>query len=491
MTLTVLTPVVLGITAIIIMISVVVGRRTGFSRTLIRTARIISSAFIAAFLSILFALILADPMIDALRDSDSFRSFIRSMGAYSDVLSYIMQMIISCILFLPIFLFVDLVATGIIALVLSSKAKRATKEVYPSESSAYHVKKDKMLGGIFGAVAGLFLAITVLSPFTGAIRCLGGIDDVFAALYGEDEELPDEINKLNDYANDFTVVLTDNLGGGALFNITSTVFCFGESTNIRSEIETISNLNIATLEKVMASISLLDGKSTRLLEHFVDQASASPFLRYVLYVNVSSMAKAWLNDTTYMGVTRPDPVDSGAIRRFMDSTLSVLARTDMDNVYNDTVTFIHICEIFSEYSDLLTTGDYVKTVASLISSDLVDEIERELRKNKNMDSVRLAMDDIIIQTIAEQINGPLYSSETEKNVLYTNLSNSLNSTLGMNNTDRTDYISDRVSDTFSDYGLNVENGIPDKIAQTLLNRFGSSEYIYPEEIESYFNFYFN
>ena len=64
MTLTPATPFFLGLLFLTVFLSVLKGRRAGFSSSAIRLARLITSAFIAAFLSILLSNLLLEPMFE-------------------------------------------------------------------------------------------------------------------------------------------------------------------------------------------------------------------------------------------------------------------------------------------------------------------------------------------------------------------------------------------------------------------------------------------
>ena len=468
------------------------GRRIGFSRSLIRMAKLLASAFIAAFASILAAKLLVELVYGLLDYSGMLTELSEYLGDFSEIIYYILQMIISLLLFVPLFGIVNLVASLVILIVVAIRAKRRRRS-YCSERSPYYAKRDKLLGGIFGAVGGIFISIVVLSPITGTLRCLSEVTSLYTS-FSEEEELPEELAVISEYANDSSVVLIDNLGGGAFFNLSTTVFCYGDNTNLRSELATLNSIDLNAIEEMASSISNLDGKAVGLVEDFINLANHSPFLRFMLCSSVQGMATAWLNENEYMGISRPDPVENGAVKTFMNSALRVLSNTDMDNVHMDVITFVHICEIFVEHAELLSAGDYSKTIEALLSGSLVDSVDRELALNPNMKPVRQALDSVIMQTISEEILSTNYTI-AQREELFSQLSDALNDTIYLDADQRHKVISEEVISALESYGISIEDGLkglPDKISSSLITQVvGSGGNVSKDDIENYFNSFIN
>lgn len=485
-----LSPVLLGIITVIIFLSVMKGRRQGFFRTVIRMARLLTAAFISAFGAILLAELIAEPLFTLLEEGEIITDITETLGSYAEILVLISQMIISSILFIPLFIIVNLIASLIILIVVSVRAKHKNG-AYCSENAHYVIKKDRLLGGAFGAVCGLFLSVVILSPLTGTIRSLSDVREIYTVFAGEEAEIPEEFDAVCDYSSDAMVVLNDMLGGGAFYNISTTVFCYGDYTNIRAELKTIKGIDVNSITKLAESVGNLDGETMSLVEDFLNQADNSPFLRYLLYSTVKDMATAWLNGQEFMGISRPDPVDTGAVHTFVNATLRVLSDTDVDRVHMDLVTFVHILEIFAEHEEALTTGDYSKTLEALLSGSLIDQIEHELAINPDMEPVQQALDNVIMQTVSEEILSNNYTI-SERKELFSQISTALNDTVYLDADQRHKVISEEVLAAFKDYGFDVQEGLPDKITNSLINQvLGSNGNVSVDDLENYFNSFIN
>lgn len=464
MTVTLLTPIILIITGILMLMNIRSGYNDGWFKTSVKLGIVLASAFIAAVLSVLSVLIFQDAIVEMVYDIGWIDFIIEN--SFKDVILTLASMLVSALLFIPMFLIVLFVFRLIVAAAYRTRGG-AYRDGYLSEDATFLERQDKKLGACTGAVVGFITAVILLSPFTGMLDSISHVVDIADSIANTEEGGYEVIGDMEDYSEDASVIFFNACGGKTFFNISTTTICNGNITNLNSELTVVGKMDINNIELEFDREGGFSKKSKKRIDELIGYAEESPIARMMLTIVANEMSSAWLEGQPYMDIERPALASDNAMNRFSDEMLEVLADTTEKTVCLDLTTMVSVYDIIASYSYVLDSGDYGYIIDELAGGDLIVKIEKELKKNSNMSSVLATMDDIMIEKIAEEITSAKYTDEIRK-VLYADIAESLSDHYLLPKTTRAELVSDDINTAFNKCGIYTSADMASKLATKLI-----------------------
>lgn len=498
MTLTLLTPIILLVTATVVIISALVAYKSGLVNSIINLAVTVASAFCAALICAFGMKGLKSDISHKLLNSDALNGVKETLDAFTSILDIFVSVATALIIFIPVYIIILVMARVAVWLIIRYKKSKIKKsddgniDDYLAEDASYFAKNDKKIAIAVGAVCGLFMSIAVLSPVTGLFRVAGDVVDIIHELSTEEPEPEAQkmLNLIDEYSNDFTVTVYDACGGSTLFNVTTLFNYSGDLTNISSEIRTVKSLELSRMVDSLVGKEGLNDDMIATFKEIVSASDKSPLIKMLLTTFTNEMASHWLLDDSFMEVTRPEFTENDTVRDVVDEMLKVLADSTERTVCADIGTMLSLIDILSEYSDELSSGDYETLVDSLVSGKVIENIKKELAANPRMSVVEAVADDLVVKMVAEEIANNVKFTDEMRESIYEKIAEALSSTSEVNATVRTDLVSSEISDVLAEYGVYSTDGLSDKLAEMLVDELGArGGRVELSDIQRYFDSY--
>jgi hypothetical protein len=354
-----------------------------------------------------------------------------------------------------------------------NRRKNAEQITYYSEDEVYHVKHEKKLGMVVGIISGFMLSVIVFMPLTGLLKSANDIVNVVSEMTDNSKIKESEgVQLLDKYANDFSGTVLNTCGGQVIYDLASRTSVEGQSSYLNKEIRILRSIDIMGIKDSLSEANGLTSENIGEIEEIVDKMEESLMLKLFMIDVLQNASKNWMENETYLGIPKPVLGDSPAFDSFMDAILFVCSTTTMDTCDDDISTMINIMNIFGDYDALLGNADYDSVMSEFIEKDGLNRIEDELYKNPHMSSVHMAIDNLLIELIAEEITEIKYSNEI-RDRLYKGIAASLNDTRGLTGSVKMSALSNGISDEFDKSGLIIPDNINDKLANILYQNIAS------------------
>lgn len=475
MTFTLLSLVIFGVVAIVIYKQASLGYKRGLTTSLIHLSVIVFSAVFAALISVLIATLSGGSLFSSLVRIFSFEKALSNFGSFSSVLEVIVKMIFSVVLYLPVFFLLKALVNFIAKRVICAFNRRKNDEqiTYYSEDEVYHVKHEKNLGMVVGIISGFMLSVIVFMPLTGLLKSANDIVNVVSEMTDNSKIKESKgVQLLDKYANDFSGTVLNTCGGQVIYDLASRTSVEGQSSYLNKEIRILRSIDIMGIKDSLSEANGLTSENIGEIEEIVDKMEESLMLKLFMIDVLQNASKNWMENETYLGIPKPVLGDSPAFDSFMDAILFVCSTTTMDTCDDDISTMINIMNIFGDYDALLGNADYDSVMSEFIEKDGLNRIEDELYKNPHMSSVHMAIDNLLIELIAEEITEIKYSNEI-RDRLYKGIAASLNDTRGLTGSVKMSALSNGISDEFDKSGLIIPDNINDKLANILYQNIAS------------------
>ena len=495
MTLTLLTPIILMITSVIVVISALSSRRTGFIFSSIHLGISVACAFFAAIMSSVFGMIFREPIEDMWASFGLFDSIPENVTPFIGVFESLLALTASLVFFIPMFVISIIIFRLLFLLIFKSKIARlkVDSDGYLSENATFLQKNDKLFATLVGVVCGLFMSIAILSPVTGAFRSANVVmsiidDGVVTSDMDVDEYTLQTLDSLEDYSNDFTVTVYDACGGRALYNVTTTFIYCGDISNFSSELRTLDEIDLTSFKESLTDDYAFDEDFIRKCNEIIDSAEGSPTVKMLLAVCAREIAEKWIVWEPFMDVSRPEVTANSTIRDLFDEMFKVLTTSDEETVCEDLKTLIVLVDIISEYSDALDTEQYADITDALISGNLLERLKQTLASNPRMRSVEDAADELLMRIVAEEISDYTKFTYEMREDLFEKIAEVLTDTSDLNSAIRQDIVFEEVQSALEDYGVYTNSDLSDKITEILITEIGSTRgEVYIEDIRAYFD----
>ena len=490
MILTLLTPILILFVLVIAAISAIRGYKQGMISAAVNFACAAASAFLSALLSIIIGITADDGIVGYLQDLGVLVSG-ASYGMFSGIAETVGVMLFCSVIFVLIFLSTFIISKCIVVIIRENKElhPEAAEDTYLSENATFWQKNDKRFGAIIGLLCGVFISVALASPLTGILRSTSGFINITQRAGDKSGfKVSGEIYEAEEYSNDFMVVTLDALGGRMFFDITTTTLCQGEFTNISSEIRAIETFDLEDISSSLADIALCNANSSKKLQNLIDSTEGSVFLRAMILTGVRDMANTWLARGTYLGIASPVLPDSSVVNALTTEALRVMASTSLSTMNSDFKSFAAFCNIINDHSSLFEEKSYKGIVDTLLTGSLINRLNSEVKANPRMAPVTQAVDSIIIQLVAVELDS---DNPVVKENVFEKIARGLQRTAAIRSTDeRIEVLSTDIAEAFSDCELYAPDALVRIISKDIVQYFGGymdhSSYYSSYEVENYF-----
>lgn len=495
MSFSLLTLVIFGITAAIIYKETRKGYKHGLSRSLINLATLIFCAVFSSIVSMWIAMGLGTFVMQMFQNMGMFRYLSEETSIFIGVFELLIKMILSVLLFLIVFYLLKGIVLRLVMLVVriaTGKFGRKKKLVksqpkYTSEEEAFYVKHDKKLGAVVGAVSGFVLAVIVFMPLTGILKSADEIADLVQTMTQSSEmEESKELQLLDKYANDASGNVLYSCGGKAIYNLTARTRMYGYSTSLNKELETFKSIDLVGLQKELQGAQGITKENSHLVETLLDDTRDSLALKIVMSQVLKHAAENWLERLPYLGIERPNIGSYYELDEFFDSLLFVCSTTTVETYDADIRTTLGLIAIFEENSVFFGERNYEGFMKAFVEGDTLKRIEDELYKNPHMNTVNLAIDDLIMNVLAtELLDDSRYTFE-QKAIFYKELAAIMSDSQGLDGSVQLVAIANGISDSFDSLGMYLPDSLETRMANIFTANLPSNEQISEEHIEDLF-----
>lgn len=460
--------IIFSLVALTIFIHVRRGYKKGLTASLTSLCVILFSAVFGAFLSMLIGILSANALVDALSGMDFYEEVAGVMMGLENALLILVKMLLTLILYLPcLFLLRLLISIPVKIIVARTERKKDGNVAFNSEDEELYIRRHKAIAALLGALSGFIMAIICQAPIAGIAITLTDSVEFIETAAGDNELIGKDAKKAFDYIeNDVSLAFVSACGGKMIFNFATSTFVDGEMVSLGDELEVIYDIDINEFSTLLEfESSALDNEAR--IASLVEKINQSKIMKVAFVDTLKGLSSAWLENKEYMGVKRPDIGADSAINDVVDSLLAVCKSTDSAHITADVTTLVNISSIVSDYKAIFSSGSYEDIVNTLTKDSVMDKVKTELSKNPRMVSVSAALDDVVMQIIAEEINDFKYSEE-QRDIFYEQIAAILSDTSHLSGTTRVTKVTEQVKIAFSDYGIEVPEQLNEQVANQLI-----------------------
>ena len=473
---------IIGISAAIIYKEIRKGYKHGLLRSLINLATLIFCAVFSSIVSTIVASMVGDALLKVLTKQGVIDALVSPFSLMVGVAEMLAKMILSLILYLPIFYTMKSIISrpikivcAIIAKKWSLKRRKNSPPEYLSEDAPFYIVHDKKIGAAVGVLSGFILAIIVFMPLMGLLNSTTDVLDVaqeFAEIPALEEA--EWVKLVDKYSNDISGTVLQACGGRGLYNLTARTTIQGQTTYLNKEIEVIRSLGIKKLMNEAQEAGSFGADNIQMIEKLVDGLDESLAMKLLMTNFLSDAAESWMGYQPYLGIERPHLATNRAVDEFLDSVLYVCSTTTIKTYDADVRTIISLIKIFGENQEAFNTNDYQVIMETFVEGGLLYSIEEELYKNPHMNLVNLAIDDLIINMIADELDSGSYSLET-KEILYKGIASVMNDARGLTGSAQTTTIGSGVGEHFEEQGVYLPENLENRIGEILSSNVAGAD----------------
>ncbi len=485
---------IIAVTAAVIYREVRKGYRHGLSRSLISLSILIFCAVFASLVSVWITKPIGALVIEILRSTGVLNLLSGTLALFVGIVKMLVNIIISLLLFLPTFYILRALVTYLVKIIIaavtakSNKGRSKGSAVYLSEDAPFYVVNDKKLGALVGALSGFIIAVVVFMPLMGLLKSADDIADTLKEM----TDIPAVENSkgldiLDRYANDASGTVLYTCGGGVIYDITTRTNAYGYTSCLNDEIKAIRETNLTETAVELYESGAITLENSEIIEKFLDKVDRSLFLKLVMADVLKNVSSRWLEYQPYMGIARPSFSSYSEIDNFFNSVLYVCTSTSIETYDADIRTIVALIRIFEEYP-ILNTRDYKSFMTDFVEENALQSIEAELRKNPHMNSVHVAIDDLIMNIIASEFELEKYSLSQKTN-LYNGIASVLNDARGLSGYVKSTAIANGISEKFESCGVYVPSNLENRIANLLSYKLSDSSELTGTAVESIFEEY--
>lgn len=297
-------------------------------------------------------------------------------------------------------------------------------------------KKQRMLGGLVGAVQGVFIACVVMVPVFGsmslvdtAVTAANNIPaedrtEMLAQIVAFDEEVYAPLKSDPAYQI-LAGIGVDKACTSVFYTLSSatdkdgnTVCFFSDLNSTIPVIVQVSQLGDVDFENLTAD----DIETIRTL---AASCADSPLLASTLSEAISGVADALRDGGSFMGMTLPEDLDEGTAA-FLNDVLDTLAEVDQDMIVSDLPEIVDFVAVFVEY-DVMGSLDGEGDLTALIKNkDFTTALLSAMTKSDILSPIAVsAVNNFGVNMIADTLGVPKNADEA-----YTNMVDSVVNELG-------------------------------------------------------------
>ncbi len=302
MTFSILSVAVIFILAFALTAGALKGARKGLEKTVISLVTLAVSLIISVIVSPHLAQFFSVELLNIVKTMP-FYGTVLPRSAYIDLaISAIASMLVSSVLFLAVLAVLNAWFGSLLNMLYKRMKKESKQTTYGKPSSSW--------GAAAGALSGLIVAVTVLSPVIGTIRMAKSIIDtidkadrtVFAA-----EEVKKDIDAFRFYANDGALMVLYNMGGSLIYSSAANTNVNGETIYAVNEMKSISVLvdDFLAIYPILLNPADITDDHAEAMENLCVHLNDSKMFDILLAEFLPQTAGAWLRGEMYMKIPKP------------------------------------------------------------------------------------------------------------------------------------------------------------------------------------------
>ncbi len=482
----------LAITALITVFNLVKGLIRGLKKTIGTLIAIALSAIVAAIVTSVVCSPNSEDMIELM---DYLKSLLESdaseANALLDAITYYGIMIVKPFFFMVAYSVLSVIFSIIVAIVVKFIP------ILNVEGFA------KRLGGLgVGALCGIIVSFILLMPIVGVMDIAVEVAPVLESVEdGEESDAPDYMEDADEYTgeeDDFAAMLEElDIGGladdptfkifdacsGWMFNSLASVDYDGEKIYLKNEISAIVS-SVVAIQELDGEMSEYGEDQIESLNNIIDAIETSPLLRSLVAQIFAEASEQWLEGNEYLGVN----FDSGELLQpLMNKMFEVFATSDKDTIIADLRTMTEMFGVLIDY-DILENADDYDAVLDILGDGAISEMIVTVNKNSRMAPISDEITKLSIRAVASTIGMP-EDAEERYDLLMNEISEVLNSSHGMNDDQRLEFVNAGVTQALKDYGVAVNGEAADNIARSIIDDLGSEYDLTGDDISEFFMIY--
>ena len=414
-------------------------------------------------------------------------SYLGSVPLAADGLRVLIALVISPLLYLPVFLILRLILSVILKIL---------EACVPS-------LKERTLQGVsmpVGAVNGILIAVVTLIPLCGYVGFAAhlldtandvGIMDSPLVQDALSEDVLEDVDDLYDLVGCHPVVMgIHKTVGKPVFNALTTGKLNNENTHgsvVKLDLEREADGLLVTASHALEVLNALEGEDFTEADKeemfaAADALLASDWIRMVASDSLVALSKAWLQEQTFAGVARP------AMNNSLDPTVDCILHileTETPEVLGEDIHLL--LDVVGDLliSDLLnSTGDYAAMVQMLGEGGILSNALNKLEASEHFRPLADELKTLAVRLVSNMLgvdklmNGE-YAEMMEK------VASSLTDALDMSEAERDAWVLESVQTNFADKGYDVPDDVALKISHQLMDELGADGVITAEELTDY------
>lgn len=394
---------------IVMLVGTLIGMKRGLFPTLIRFGMMLLSFVIAIPLTNAVNSILSGYVPDIMHSllGNTADQIAQNSPSTMELISQFPLALIAPILFIAIFYLLKSVTLIVF---------RFVKHLFPKNKSPLF----RTLAGVSGALASLISLLAVCLPLWGLLGiCRQTVQTVTEIEVSQNEDLRETIVQIDAIDNailapavhNFTTELFTNGGNNFLYNHITKLRLHGESIYLGEELHLVTETvaDILTLAgSLPENFSLADLSEEQIadLREISKDIDHSALLKNICAEWASSMAQAWMNNESFMGIE--DPANNTKIKPILHSLYRLLATTNVDLLVSDINLFVDILDVLVRHELLI--AQQTALLERFGSDAFINDLTAPLSEH---DRIRATLSELTASTTSAWASGADYMGLAE------------------------------------------------------------------------------
>ena len=476
----------LALLATVIFLQVNKGYRRGLTGSLIDLGVTVLSLFAAIVVTLIVSAEVAGPIIKLLIETDFYAEINEGMPFLSTVLFAFLKMLVSIVIYVPVFFAVRPILSIIFKIIRRVVAGRQVRS-YMSEEEEPIYRHSKRAGALIGIATGYIISLVLMMPFIGLCSVANDTVAIIDKYSEEDILSSKDKKKLRSYDNDICKITFGYCGADQLFSVITRTKLAGQTVKLADEIAAIKNFDIDAITDALENAESLDKSDLKTFESAVSTIDQSVSIKFAVAGVLSTAADSWLREGSFYGVERPTFGNDEIVDPFIVELLKVCRTTSYQTVTADMRTLLNVFSHLTAITDLLSGGSYDDLMDELSTGGTLGKIENELRKNAHMAPLADTLHDMTIRVVMNQVTESLGTETYEQFV--TDISDALNNVMDENGNINVDDLTSQMQGYLNDYGIDVPSSVTGEISSDVAEKLEGKTEITADDIDQIFKDY--
>lgn len=395
----------------------------GWKKSLVRLVKNI--------ISVLFALMLANPVSDAIAEPiiTLIKPMLKSsMGTVYDDLfdngGYLGELIealpsamIAPMVFVAlyvVFSFILMFFVPLFTRLIFERGEKGTAQPDKKERN-----RSRLLGLPSGIVNALIVVAVLFLPLAGFVNVAANAIDTMAEQGLEVSFNEIGIENSEDavevvYAVADMPVLKYSYGSGTLFDNLTNFRIKGQRYLLTEEFGAIFSIASEAM-KLDADIATYGEPQVDAIHNIVRIFDSSALMKNVSSDVLSRLATAWMNGGTYLGIPKPEL--GGNMQPIAEAVFSIMATTTFDTITPDFTTIGNVVCLFIDYGAIGIVNDSIGITDLVNKEGFISAVLTEIYTNPRMQAVAIEIQNYALVMVAEVLGVPADAEEVLTNML--------------------------------------------------------------------------